>query len=190
MLIVFVGPPGCGKGTQSKRLIDYLGIAHLSTGAMLRAAREQGTGRGKKAAEYMDRGGLVPDCVVIGIVGERLQQPDCAAGCLFDGFPRTIEQAKALGELLQQRATPLDFVLELRAPEEELSRRMLQRAEIEGRADDTPETIANRMKVYRDQTQPLLAYYRQRGLLATVDGLGTPDEVFDRVKACVDGKKG
>ena len=93
MLIVFVGPPGCGKGTQSKRMIDYLGIAHLSTGDMLRAAREQGTEMGKKAAECMDRGELVPDSVVIGIVGERLQQPDCAAGCLFDGFPRTIEQA-------------------------------------------------------------------------------------------------
>jgi len=186
MRIVFIGPPGAGKGTQAKRLIDHLGIVHLSTGDMLRQARKDGTELGKKAAEFMDGGSLVPDELVVGIVVERIAQADCQAGCLFDGFPRTIAQAQALDEQLEKQGTPLDLVLELKADEGELTRRMLERAKIENRPDDTPETIANRMEVYRSQTEPLLAYYTQRGKLEVIDGMGTPDEVFARIQACVD----
>jgi adenylate kinase len=188
MRIVFVGPPGAGKGTQAKRLIDHLSIVHLSTGDMLRQARADGTELGRKAAEYMDSGGLVPDELVVGIVVERIGQPDCRGGCLFDGFPRTMVQAETLDAELEKRGTPLDLVLELKADPAELSRRMLERAEIEGRADDTPETIANRMQVYQKQTAPLLDHYRKQGKLVSVDGMGTPDEVFQRIREAVDGQ--
>ncbi len=190
MRIVFVGPPGSGKGTQAKRLIERLSIVHLSTGDMLRQARADGTDLGKKAAECMDGGGLVPDELVVGIVVERIGQADCQAGCLFDGFPRTIAQAEALDAELDNAGTPLDMVLELKADAEELARRMLERAKIEGRADDTPETIAKRMKVYTEQTAPLLDYYQKQGKLVTVDGMGTPNEVFDRTCQAVQGGKG
>lgn len=189
MRIVFVGPPGAGKGTQAKRVIEHLSIVHLSTGDMLRQARADGTDLGRQAAEYMDSGKLVPDELVVGIVVERIGQPDCAAGCLFDGFPRTIAQAESLDVELQKAGTPVDMVLELQADAEELSRRMLERAKIEGRADDTPETIANRMEVYSQQTAPLLDYYRQQGKLVSVDGMGTPDEVFGRIQAAVDAAR-
>ncbi len=181
MRIVFIGPPGSGKGTQAKCLVERLSIVHLSTGDMLRRARADGTDLGNKAAEYMDRGQLVPDELVVEIVAERIAQPDCQAGCLFDGFPRTIAQAETLDAKLAEAGTPLDMVLELQADADELARRMLERAKIEGRADDTPETIAQRMEVYREQTSPLLDYYRQRGKLVTIDGMGTPDEVFGRI---------
>jgi adenylate kinase len=189
MRIVFFGAPGAGKGTQAKRVSEHLSVVHLSTGDMLRQARADGTDLGKKAAEYMDHGKLVPDELVVGIVVERIGQPDCAGGCLFDGFPRTIAQAESLDAELEKAGTPLDMVVELQADIEELSRRMLERAKIEGRADDTPETIANRMEVFGQQTKPLLDYYRQQGKLAPVDGMGTPDEVFERVRAAVDARK-
>ena len=186
MLIVFIGPPGAGKGTQCKRLIDYLRVPHLSTGELLRRAYEQKSPLGVMADSYMKNGRLVPDPLVMSIVGERLDQPDCRAGCLFDGFPRTTGQAESLDVYLRDRGTPLDVVLELRVDEDVLVVRMIQRAKIEARPDDTPETIANRMQVYKTQTMPLLAYYSQRGLLASIDGLGSTEEVFGRIKAVVD----
>lgn len=185
MLIVFIGPPGSGKGTQSKRLIDYLHIRHLSTGDLLREAKASGSSLGKLAAEYMDHGRLVPDALVLAMVGERLREPDFADGCLFDGFPRTLQQARALDESLAQRGTPLDMVIEMRADDHELITRMLQRAKAEGRADDNPQTIAHRMEVYRQQTAPLLDYYRFRGILTAIDAMGSPDQVFERIKAAV-----
>lgn len=189
MLLVFIGPPGAGKGTQSKRLIQYLGVPHLSTGELLRKAKELETPLGQMADTYMKSGKLVPDPLVMSIVGERLDHPDCRPGCMFDGFPRTLGQAEALDIYLKDRGTPLDVVLELKVDEQMLIERMIQRAKIEARPDDTPETIANRMQVYRSQTMPLLNYYARQGLLVSIDGMGSPDEVFGKIKTAVDSHR-
>lgn len=188
MLIVFIGPPGAGKGTQSRRLLDYLQIPHLSTGELLRAAK-QSSPLGRLAAQYMDRGQLVPDPIVLSMVGEELDKPAFARGCMFDGFPRTIQQAKSLDDSLRQRGTPLSIVIELKADENELITRMLRRAAAEKRADDTPETIGRRMEVYHRQTEPLLDYYRKQALLESIDAMGSPDEVFAMIRTAVDKKK-
>ncbi|MBN2215955.1 MAG: adenylate kinase [Pirellulales bacterium] len=185
MRIVFIGPPGAGKGTQAERLIEKYGLAHLSTGDMLRAARDAQTDVGRKAEEYMSKGELVPDEIIIAIIGQRLAQPDCQGGCLLDGFPRTIAQAEALDALLAEKQTPLDVVLELRVPEEELFNRLAGR----GRADDQPEVIRQRLVAYRRQTEPLLEYYGAKSVLKSVDGLGTVDEIFDRVVDVLDNVK-
>ena len=189
MLIVFIGPPGAGKGTQSKRLLDYLKIPHLSTGEMLRAAKNANTPLGRMAAQYMDLGKLAPDNLVLSIVEERLAQPEYARGCMFDGFPRTLQQARSLDETLNQLGTPLDLVLELKGDENALVNRMLRRAAAEKRVDDNLQTITKRMDVYKQQTAPLLNYYAQRGLLATIDAMGSPDEVFERIRAQVDPRR-
>ncbi|HVT26761.1 MAG TPA: adenylate kinase [Lacipirellulaceae bacterium] len=181
MRIVFLGPPGAGKGTQAQRLKDYLHIAHLSTGDMLREADEAGTKLGREAARYMNAGKLVPDDVVVGIVGERLAGEDCKQGCLFDGFPRTVPQAEDLDRMLAERHIPLDLVLALDVSEPQLIDRLLSR----GRADDDRETIRERFRQYNRLTQPLLDYYRDRGLLHQIDAEGTPDEVFARVRDAV-----
>ena len=182
MRIVFIGPPGAGKGTQAQKIVERYMIAHLSTGDMLRAARDAKTPLGLKADEYMSRGELVPDDIIIDLIRERLQSADCRRGYLLDGFPRTIAQAEALDGMLASQNTPLDVVLELQVPEEELFRRLAGR----GRADDKPEVIRQRLVAYRTQTEPLLDYYRRKNLLRTVDGLGTVDEIFDRIRAILD----
>jgi adenylate kinase len=189
MLIVFIGPPGAGKGTQSKRLLEYLRIPHLSTGELLREAKASGSSLGQLAAQYMEQGRLVPDPLVLAMVGEKLQAPQFAKGCLFDGFPRTLQQARSLDESLAQRGTPLSLALELRADESELIARMLRRATAERRVDDNPQTIAHRMEVYRQQTAPLLDYYRFQGVLTVVDAMQTPDEVFEQIKAAVNNRR-
>ena len=182
MRVVFIGPPGAGKGTQAERVIETYKLAHLSTGDMLRAARDAQTEVGRKADEYMSSGQLVPDDIIMAIIRERLQERDCQTGYLLDGFPRTIAQAEALDRMLGESGTPLDVVLELRVPEEELFRRLAGR----GRADDDPDVIRQRLVAYRRQTEPLLDYYGNAGTLQSVDGLGTVDEIFDRIRAVLD----
>ena len=159
MRMVFIGPPGAGKGTQAERLAKTYKMAHLSTGDMLRAARDAKTDVGLKADKFMSSGALVPDDIIITIIAERLAQPDCRQGYLLDGFPRTIAQAEALDAMLAEKDTPLDAVLELEVPEDELFRRLAGR----GRTDDTPEVIRQRLVAYRKQTEPLLNYYGRRG---------------------------
>lgn len=182
MRLVFIGPPGAGKGTQAERLIATYHPAHLSTGDMLRAARDAKTEVGVKADEYMSKGQLVPDDIIVAIIEERLRNPDCQEGFLLDGFPRTVAQAEALDRMLEAAGTPLDIVLELRVPEDELFRRLAGR----GRADDKPEVIRQRLVAYRQQTEPLLDYYGKQKLLVTVDGLGTVDEIFARIRTHLD----
>ena len=182
MRIVFIGPPGAGKGTQAERMIERYGLAHLSTGDMLRAARDAQTEIGRQADRYMSSGQLVPDDVIINIIAERLEQPDCREGYLLDGFPRTIAQAEALDGMLVEKGTPLNVVLELVVPEEELRRRLAGR----GRADDNPEVITQRLAAYRQQTEPLLEYYGKAGLLKGIAGLGSVEDIFDRVKEVLD----
>ncbi|MGY8682777.1 adenylate kinase [Bradyrhizobium sp. UFLA05-153] len=183
MRIILLGPPGSGKGTQAQRLIERYGIVQLSTGEMLRAAVAAGTPIGLRAKEIMASGGLVPDDVVVGIIADRIEQPDAKKGFILDGFPRTVPQAEALDELLKHRHLKLDGVIELRVNESALLDRvetrvaqMRERGE-EVRVDDTPEVLTKRLASYRSQTEPLIHYYSERRKLSTVDGMMTIEEV-------------
>ena len=181
MRIILIGPPGAGKGTQCQKLVDHLRVPHLSTGEMLRAAVRAGTPEGVQAAAFMEQGQLVPDAIILGMVTKRLEAADCRDGCLLDGFPRTLPQAATLDDLLERQAMSVDGVIELAVPRDELVRRMLARR----RADDNPEVFAKRIASFEVQTAPLLAYYERQGKLASIDGLGTADDIFERVKAAL-----
>lgn len=184
MRLILLGPPGVGKGTQAKLLVEALGIPQLSTGDILRSAIANRTPMGIAAKEIMDRGDLVSDDVVNGIVSERMDQPDCAKGFILDGFPRTIPQADALGAMLEQKGLKLDAVVELTAEADTLVSRVAHRAKETGgaRADDTAEVIRKRLDVYKELTEPLVSYYRGKGLLRTVDGMAPVDEVTAAIR--------
>lgn len=183
MRIILLGPPGSGKGTQAQLLVQRYGIVQLSTGEMLRAAVAAGTPVGLKAKEIMAGGGLVPDEVVVGIISDRIDQPDAKNGFILDGFPRTVPQAEALDDLLKHKHLKLDAVIELRVNESALLSRvetrvaqMRERGE-EVRVDDTPEVLTKRLASYRSQTEPLIHYYSERRKLSTIDGMMAIDEV-------------
>ena len=172
MRVVLLGPPGAGKGTQAQKLADKLGVPQISTGDLFRENISSGTPLGVEAKRYLDAGDLVPSDLTNALVDDRISQPDAADGFILDGFPRSVEQAEALSRMLAQRNHKLDAVLEFSVSEEELLKRLKER----GRADDTEEVIHNRIKVYSDETKPLLEYYHDE--LKTVDAVGGLDEVF------------
>lgn len=215
MRLVFLGAPGAGKGTQAKRLVEKYGIPQISTGDLLRAAVAAGTSLGKEAKAYMDRGELVPDKVVLGMVKERLSQNDCKKGFILDGFPRNVAQAEALDKMLSEMNMPLDLALNLDVPFDDLMKRLTGRrtckscgqmynvyyspSKVEGkcdkcggelfqRDDDKEETIRKRLEVYRAQTEPLIDYYSKKGILKSVSGTGSIDEIFNSICAILEKK--
>ena len=208
MNIILLGPPGAGKGTQAKMLIDKYRMPQISTGDILRAAVKEGTPLGKEAKSFMDKGQLVPDSVVIGIVEERIQQPDCQRGYMLDGFPRTVPQAEALDEMLKKRKSKIDHVVSIEVATDELVKRLTGRrtcrecgegfhihskppkkagkcdkcgAELYQRDDDNEKTVTARLQVYENQTFPLIEYYRKQGKLRPVDGVGEMKTIFERI---------
>jgi adenylate kinase len=188
--IVLFGPPGSGKGTQAENLVAKYDLIHLSTGDMLRAEIAAATPLGLEAKTLMDRGELVPDAVVIGMIENKLDSNKKAEGFVFDGFPRTVKQAEALDELLARHEAPIKVVLSLYVTEEELTKRILKRGETSGRADDRNESIVkNRVAEYRNKTEPLAKYYEAQGKLKQIVGEGSIDEIFDLLTAEIDKVK-
>ena len=185
MRIVLLGAPGSGKGTQAKRLKVDLGIAHISTGDLLRAAVRAGTPLGLKAKAVMESGQLVSDDIVLGLLEERLAQSDTKPGFILDGYPRNLAQANALDELLARVGQPLDAVVKLNVPDAAIVKRCEIRFEQEHRADDNPETVRKRLAVYAEQTAPVADFYAQRGLLTQIDGVGEIEAIGDRVLAAL-----
>jgi adenylate kinase len=181
--IILLGPPGSGKGTQAERLTDELGFTALATGDLLRAARKEGTELGKQAEEYMDRGDLVPDDVIVGLIEEKLDALD-GQPVLFDGFPRTVGQADALAAALERRGRELTAVVQIDVADDEVTERILGRGQ--GREDDDPDTVRERLRVYHGETEPLVRYYDERGLLRRVDGARGVDDVHDDIRAALE----
>ena len=215
MRLLLIGPPGVGKGTQAKFLVYHFTIPQISTGDMLRTAIDSGSSFGKQAKIVMDSGGLVSDEIVIGIVREQITRLNCTKGYLLDGFPRNLSQAKKLDEMLAARNAKVDNVIELRVDDKELVTRIEGRRfhlasgrsyhiefnppKIEGkddktgealakRDDDNQKTMQSRLNIYHEQTEPLIKYYEENGVLVSINGMGTPDEVFSRIKLVMDQK--
>jgi adenylate kinase len=177
--IILFGPPGAGKGTQSEKLLAHYALKHISTGDILRAERKAGTELGQQANAYIEKGDLVPDSVVIGMVEQVVRQHPDARGFIFDGFPRTEAQGEALDAMLANLQMGISTVLALQVDEEELTRRLVERGKLSGRADDQDEaTIRNRFKVYHNETAPLISFYQKQGKLQQILGMGSVDEIF------------
>ncbi|MGN6159377.1 MAG: adenylate kinase [Devosia sp.] len=191
MRLILLGPPGVGKGTQAKILVERLGIPQLSTGDILRQAIANRTPMGLAAKEIMDRGDLVSDEIVNGIVSERIDQGDCANGFILDGFPRTVPQADALGQMLEQKGLRLNAVVAITADADTLVSRVANRAKETGgaRADDDAQVARKRLEVYRELTEPLVAYYKGKGLLETVDGMASVEQVTAAILAALQRRK-
>jgi adenylate kinase len=190
MRIVLLGPPGAGKGTQAARIARRFSAPHIATGDIFRANVASGTELGRVAQEYMDRGDLVPDDVVIAMVMERLAGDDCESGFVLDGFPRTVNQAEALDRRLVGLGTPLEAALSFDVTEEELLRRLAGRAAAEHRSDDAEQTIRHRLEVFGIKTRPLIEYYAHRGLLVNVDAMGPIEVVTKRILDDLEGNRG
>jgi len=183
--ILILGAPGSGKGTQGKILAERLGLPKITTGDILRAAMKAATPLGVEAKKYYDAGKLVPDSVVLGMIKDELARPEAKDGAIFDGFPRTAAQAELVDKTLAERGQRLNHILLLDVTEDELVRRMRQRAQTEGRADDTPDAIATRLQVYQRDTAPLIAHYAQRGIVHRVPGTGTVDQITEEIKRII-----
>lgn len=181
MRIVLLGPPGSGKGTQAAMLVERLGLPHISTGALLRDAAERGTELGLQAKSIVDKGELVPDDVIAGMLEERLSHDDVADGFILDGYPRNLAQAKSLDVMLERIGQPVDEAIHIDIDPELIVQRIAKRAMEEGRSDDTEETVRNRMRVYQEQTAPVADYYADRGLLTRVLGEGQREEILQRI---------
>ena len=181
MRLVLLGAPGSGKGTQAARLKAHLQVPHISTGDLLRAEVAAGSKLGLEAKEVMASGNLVSDEILLGMLEDRFSRPDTAGGFILDGYPRNLAQAGALDQLLSRIGQPMDHAVQLEVPTELLVERIAGRAQAEGRADDTPESVRNRLNVYDTQTAPVIEFYRQHGQLTVVDGVGSLDEVFNRI---------
>jgi len=189
--IILFGPPGCGKGTQSEKLIAHYGLKHLSTGDLLRKEMKDGTPLGLEAKSLIQKGQLVPDEVVVGMISSALEANPDVPGFLFDGFPRTVAQARALDNLLDLKKTSIEVVLALQVNEEELISRLINRAQTSGRMDDAdPEIQRNRQQVYKNETLPVAEYYAKFDKVEMIDGEGTIEEIFSRLQKSIDTKKG
>jgi adenylate kinase len=184
--LLLLGPQGAGKGTQAKRIAETFGIPHIATGDMLREAIAAGTPLGERVKPIVERGGLVPDDLVIELIRERLDQPDTDQGFILDGFPRTLGQADALDRMLREIGKELSLVLVLQLEDDEAVERLLRRAELEGRKDDTPDAIRERLRNYHEQTAPLVEWYRARGKVVTIPADRPIDEVFARIQDALD----
>jgi adenylate kinase len=185
MRVLFMGPPGAGKGTQAALLAAQLGVPHISTGDIFRANVAQGTELGKQAQAFMDAGEYVPDTITNAMVRDRLTHEDCRPGFLLDGYPRTVEQVAELDAMLRSAQQKLDLVVELTVDVDEVVKRLVKRAQDQGRSDDTEEVLRRRLEVYAEQTAPLIETYSERGILVRVDGMGGVDEVTERLVAVV-----
>jgi adenylate kinase len=191
MRVVLVGPPGAGKGTQAGRIVDRFGGVHIATGDILRSNAERGTELGRTASRYMDRGDLVPDEVMIGMVLERVEEGDCAGGFVLDGFPRTVPQAEALDERLDELDCSLDSVVSFEIDQDELRDRLAGRAEEQDRVeDDDEDAIRRRLDLFNRETEPLLDYYDRKGVLVRVDAEGEFDEVTERIAGALQRSPG